>query len=236
MNGVQVEIRRANDRGASEYGWLSSRHTFSFAGYNDPGFRGFQALKVLNDDWVAPGHGFGTHPHRDMEILSYVVSGALEHRDSLGTGSMIRPGEIQRMSAGTGIQHSEFNASRTDPVHFLQIWITPERTGLTPSYEQSEIPTEQTEGRFVLIASPDGASFGVRIHQDVKLYVGRFTGEQCATFVRPKHRHLWIHVVRGAIEVNKLPLSAGDAVYSSTENVVRLSHGREAEVLLFDLA
>jgi len=230
-----VNIRRSEDRGIGERSWLSSRHTFSFAGYHDPNFMGFRSLRVLNEDVVAPGMGFGTHPHRDMEIISYVVSGALQHRDSLGSGSVLRPGEIQRMSAGTGITHSEFNASDDAPVHFLQIWITPFETNIEPSYEQIRVAHPSLPGDLHLIASQSGGNGVVKIHQDVAIYAGIFERGHTAYYRRARGRHLWLHVVRGTLAVNGDVLSRGDAAYTSDSESLHLSDADGAEVLLFDL-
>ena len=231
-----LRVRKAGARGIGEHGWLSSRHTFSFAGYHDPEFMGFRALRVINEDRVAPGKGFGTHPHRDMEIISYVISGALEHKDSLGTGSVLRPGEIQRMTAGTGITHSEFNPSLVEPVHFLQIWITPSEQNLTPSYEQVDVQNRLTSGRLHLIASPNGGENIVTVHQDVMLYAGVFEGGESACFQRLADRHVWLHLVRGQLTVNGAVLSAGDGAFTSDIQILDMKAGSSAEVLLFDLA
>lgn len=230
-----LTIRRADARGVAEHGWLSSRHTFSFADYYDPRHMGFRALRVINDDRVAGGRGFGAHPHRDMEIVSYVLDGALEHADSMGTGSVIRPGDVQRMSAGTGVVHSEFNASKTDPVHFLQIWIMPEKQGTAPSYEQVRFAPEEKRGRLRLVASRDGRDGSVTVHQDVNLYAGLFEGAEAATFERGVDRHLWLHVARGEVSVNGERLKAGDAAATSDAPALQITDGVDAEVLLFDL-
>jgi len=232
-----MNIRRANDRGLGEFGgWLRSRHTFSFANYYDPAHMGFRDLRVINEDRVTPGNGFGTHSHRDMEIVSYVLDGALEHKDSMGTGSVIRPGDVQRMSAGTGVAHSEFNASNTDSVHFLQIWVLPDKRGIKPSYEQRAFSDEEKRGRLRLVASPDGADGSVTIHQNVKLYAGLFDGDETATFERGPGRHVWLHVARGAVTVNGEQLKAGDGAFTSDEPHLVIEGGKGAEVLLFDLA
>jgi redox-sensitive bicupin YhaK (pirin superfamily) len=230
-----IVIRERDDRGKSDFGWLDSRHTFSFGGYHDPAHPGFRVLRVLNEDRVAPGAGFGTHPHRDMEILSWVVEGAMEHRDSTGTGSVIRPGEIQRMSAGTGITHSEYNASETDALHFLQMWILPERRGLEPSYEQKSFPLEEERGRLVLLASQDGRDGSVRVHQDVALFAARLaTGNRVEHPIAPG-RHAWLQVVRGRVTAGERPLEAGDGASVSEEPGLALEAATEAEVLVFDL-
>ena len=229
-----MRIRRAQDRGHADHGWLRSAHTFSFADYHDVDAMGFRSLRVINEDRVAPGMGFPTHGHRDMEILSYVLDGALEHKDSLGTGSVIRPGDVQRMSAGTGVRHSEYNASRTDPVHFLQIWILPDRAGHPPSYEQIHVPAAEKQGRLRLIASPDAAEGSVRIHQNARLYAGLFDGAERAAHALTPGRAAWVHVARGALTVNGAALQAGDAAAIGA-GTIELSDGSGAEVLLFDL-
>jgi len=231
-----ITLRRARDRGHADHGWLDTWHTFSFADYYDTEQMGFQALRVINDDVVAPGRGFGTHPHRDMEIVTYVLDGALAHKDSLGNSSTIVPGEVQRMSAGTGVLHSEFNHSKTDPVHLLQIWILPDRTGLTPSYEQTFFPEEDKCGRLRLVASPDGADGSVTIHQDARLYATLLApGEEVSHALAPG-RHAWVHVARGKASLNGQPLEAGDGAAVSGEEQVTLRGDGHAEVLLFDLA
>lgn len=234
--GAMLTVRHADDRGHADHGWLDSRHTFSFADYWDPAHMGFRALRVINEDRVAPGGGFPTHPHRDMEIISYVLAGALAHRDSMGTGSVIRPGEVQRMSAGTGVRHSEHNALRDQPVHFLQIWLIPDRRGHTPSYEQKVFPEAERRGRLRLVASPDGADGSVSIHQDVRLYGALLDGDERAELALAPGRHAWVQVARGAVEVNGVRLTAGDGAALSDEPRVTLTGGREAEVLVFDLA
>ena len=228
-----IEIRRAAERGHTRLAWLDSRHTFSFGQYYDPDHMGFRSLCVINDDRVAPGQGFSTHPHRDMEIITYVLDGALEHRDSLGNGSVIRPGEVQRMSAGTGIRHSEFNASRDDPVHFLQIWIVPDAMGLPPSYEQRAVPAG---GALPLVASRDARSDSVTVHQDVDVYAGRLSpGTPVVQALHPD-RHAWIHVASGRARLNDQPLETGDGAAISGESSLRLAATEPTEVLIFDLA
>lgn len=231
-----IFLRRADERGHAGHGWLESYHTFSFADYYDPEYMGFRALRVINEDRVQPGRGFGTHPHRDMEIISYVLSGALEHRDSMGNGSIIRSGDVQRMSAGTGVTHSEFNASSTELVHFLQIWLLPARRGLPPSYEQKSFSEEELQGCFRRVASPDGAEGSVTIHTDASLYVGRFDHGESATFDLSPERFAWVHVARGVVEVQGHQLTAGDALALAEEREVRVQGGEGGEVLLFDLA
>ena len=204
-------IRRAGERGLADHGWLRSFHTFSFANYYDPAHMGFRALRVINEDRVQPGQGFGKHSHRDMEIISYVLEGGLEHRDSMGNGSVIRPGDVQRMSAGTGVTHSEFNASKSELVHFLQIWILPERPGLPPSYEEKSFPIAERRARLRLIASPDGRDGSVTVHQDVNVHAAVLEPGENLRYANPADRHLWIHVATGAFEINGTPLVAGDA-------------------------
>lgn len=230
-----VRIRKADQRGLASFGWLTSRHTFSFGEYYDPEHMGFGVLRVINDDQVAPGGGFPPHPHQDMEIISWVLAGALEHRDSLGNGSVIRPGDFQRMSAGTGIRHSEYNASRTEPVHFLQIWIIPDARGIAPGYEQRHIDLDAARGRLALIASPDGADASVRLHQDVRIHAGRFDADPPAGCDLAPGRAAWVQVARGRIRVNGEALSAGDGIALSNTSQVLLDEADNAEVLLFDL-
>lgn len=229
-------IRRAHERGHADHGWLRSFHTFSFAGYHDPQHMGFRALRVINEDWVAPGQGFDTHSHRDMEIITYVLDGELAHKDSMGNASVIRPGEVQRMSAGTGVAHSEFNGSKDRLVHLLQIWILPERTGLTPSYEQKAFPEAERQGRLRLVASRDGRDGSVTVHQDVALYAGLLgEGQRVEQDLAPG-RHAWLHLARGSVEVDGELLEAGDAAAISDPGTIRLAARGSAEVLLFDLA
>jgi redox-sensitive bicupin YhaK (pirin superfamily) len=230
-----LTIRRADERGLADHGWLRSFHTFSFADYHDPRHMGFRALRVINDDTVAPGMGFGAHGHRDMEIISYVLDGELGHKDSMGNGSVIRPGDVQRMSAGTGVRHSELNPSPTSPVHFLQIWILPDRAGHEPGYQQIAFPAEERRGALRLIASPDGARGSVTIHQDVRLYATLLDGDQRVEHTIAPGRHAWVHVARGSATVNGTALAAGDAVSTSDAGVLALT-GDGAELLVFDLA
>ncbi len=227
-------IRRSAERGYADHGWLKSFHTFSFAGYSDPRHMGFSDLRVINEDRVAPGGGFARHGHRDMEIVSYVLGGALQHSDSMGTGSVIRPGDVQRMSAGTGVQHAEYNASKTDSVHFLQIWILPDRSGHAPGYEQRAFPDVEKRGRLRLVASPDGREGSVTIHQDAAIYAVLLDGSERATHTLAAGRAAWVHVARGALTVNGERLSAGDAA-ALKGGEVTLEQGAGAEVLLFDL-
>ena len=231
-----LNIRRSDERGPTRIGWLDSKHTFSFGHYYDPAHMGFGPLRVINEDRVTPGAGFGTHGHQDMEILSYVLDGALEHKDSIGTGSVIRPGDVQRMSAGAGIRHSEFNHSKIDPVHFLQIWIMPERSGLEPSYEQKAFTDADKRGRLTLVGSRDGRDGSVTIHQDVDLYAGLFdAGERARLDLRPG-RSTWVQVVRGAVAVNGERLSAGDGAAIADVETLDIEGRQDAEVLVFDMA
>ncbi len=230
-----IEVRKANERGRGEHGWLNSRHSFSFANYYDPKQVGFSDLLVINEDRVAPGRGFGTHPHRDMEILSYVLDGALEHKDSMNTGSIIVPGDVQLMSAGTGVAHSEFNHSRTDPVHFLQIWIGPSVKGSAPRYQQSSIPAEHKRGKLRLVVSPDGADESLSVQQDVRVYAGLFDGVEQASLELAPNRYAYVHVARGAATVNGVRLEAGDGARIRDERVLNFTDGEKAEVLVFDL-
>ena len=228
--------RPAEERGRGNHGWLDSRHTFSFADYHDPAHMGFRALRVINEDRVQAGRGFGTHPHRDMEIISYVLEGELGHQDSLGTGSVIRPGDVQRMSAGTGVRHSEMNNSPTSPVHFLQIWLMPERRGVPPQYEQKRFEPAEKQGRLRLVASRDGRQGSVSVNQDVDLYSGLFkAGEGTRLDLRPG-RHAWIQVARGEVTVNGETLHQGDGAAVSDESTLEITSTADAEVLVFDLA
>ena len=230
-----LELRRASDRGTANFGWLNSRHTFSFGSYSDPQQSGFSDLLVINDDRVAPGQGFGTHGHSDMEIFSYVLEGALEHKDSMGTGSVIRPGDVQMMSAGTGIRHSEFNASRTELVHFLQIWIVPNRQGVQPRYQQVHFPDAEKRGRLRLIVSPDGVNDSLSVHQDARVYAGLFDGEETGELALGEGRYAYVHVARGSLDVNGQRLGDGDGVRVRNERALRFDGGSGAEVLVFDL-
>ena len=230
-----ITVRPAAARGAANFGWLDSRHTFSFGHYYDPAHMGFGPLRVINEDRVIPAAGFGTHGHQNMEIISYVLEGALEHKDSLGTGSVIRPGEVQKMSAGSGITHSEFNASKTDPVHFLQVWIQPDRSNIAPSYDQKAFPREERRGRLRLVVSPDGAEGSIRIVQDARMYATLLSaGESVAHDLAPRRR-AWVQVARGAIALNGTRLSAGDGAAVEGEARLQLVGVDDAEALLFDL-
>ncbi|VVD66055.1 quercetin 2,3-dioxygenase [Pandoraea cepalis] len=230
-----LDIRKAADRGVANHGWLNSRHTFSFANFYDPKQVGFSDLLVINDDRVAPAQGFGKHPHRDMEIFSYVLEGALEHKDTMGTGSVIEPGDVQLMSAGRGVAHSEFNHSPTSPVHFLQIWIVPNQTGIAPEYQQQRFTPEEKRGRLRLIISPDGSDNSLHIHQDARVYAGLFDGDESATLALAPNRYAYVHVARGGVSLNGVALAEGDGVRVRNETALTLSHGNDAEVLVFDL-
>ena len=228
-------IRRSNERGYADHGWLKSFHTFSFADYFDPKHVEFGPLRVINEDRVQAGAGFGTHGHRDMEIISYVLAGELAHKDSMGNGSTIRPGDVQRMSAGTGVRHSEFNPSQSEQVHFLQIWIQPASQGIEPGYEEKRFAAEEKRGRLRLIASPDRADGSVLIHQDARVYAGFFDGAEQARLDVNGKRRIYVHVARGAVEVNDVDLDSGDAIALTDTATLTLSKGRNAEVLVFDL-
>ena len=227
-------LRRAAERGYADHGWLRSFHSFSFADYHDPRHMGFGPLRVINEDRVAPGAGFGTHGHRDMEIVSYVLDGALAHQDSMGNGSTIVPGDVQRMSAGTGVRHSEFNHDAARVTHFLQIWIEPDRRGLAPSYEQKHFAAEEKRGRLRLIASPDGAQGSVRVHQDARLYAGLFDRGERAQLELAPGRRSYVHLARGHLSVNGERLDAGDALKTDARSL-EIADGEGAEVLVFDL-
>jgi hypothetical protein len=230
-----IKLRKSAERGHFDHGWLDTRHSFSFADYHDPAHMGFRALRVINEDWVQAGQGFPTHGHRDMEIVSWVLDGALEHKDSLGTGSVIRPGDVQRMSAGTGVRHSEFNPLPREPMRLLQIWLLPERSGLEPSYEQKHFPLAERLDRLRLVVARDAREGAVTIHQDVDLYVANpREGAELRHALR-KGRHAWVQVARGALLLNDVPLATGDGAAVSEESEVRLAATASAEVLLFDL-
>jgi len=230
-----ITLRHAQERGHADHGWLDSHHSFSFADYHDPEHMGFGPLRVINEDRVQAGKGFGTHGHRDMEIISYVLEGELSHRDNMGNGSVIVPGDVQRMSAGRGVLHSEFNPSRDHGVHFLQIWIEPAEHGIPASYEQARIEPAQKRGRLALMAAPKGEGAAVEIHQDARIYAGLFDGDEHATLPIASGRRAYVHVARGAVHVNGTPLKAGDAAKLTDENAVKLDEGQDAEVLVFDL-
>jgi redox-sensitive bicupin YhaK (pirin superfamily) len=231
-----IRIRPANERGQTRLDWLDSKHSFSFADYYDPANMGFRSLRVINDDWIGPGGGFGMHPHRDMEIITYVLEGKLEHKDSLGTGSVILPGDGQRMTAGRGIRHSEYNPSKDEPVHLYQIWIFPEKKSLEPSYEQKSFPSEEKQGKLRLIASPDAKDGSVKINQDARLYVSLLKPGEQVEHRFGKNRHGWLQVAKGSVELNGQKLEQGDGAAVSDEPAVTVKGAKDSEVLLFDLA
>lgn len=231
-----LTLRKAEDRGHANYGWLDTNHTFSFANYYDPNHMGFRSLRVINEDQITGNSGFPTHAHRDMEIITYVLEGELEHKDSIGNGSIIKPGEVQRMSAGTGIRHSEYNHSVTNPAHLLQIWILPNQQNLEPSYEQKAFPILEKQNTFRLVASPDGREGSVTVHQDVELYVTLLDKDKSLSYNLQANRHLWLQVARGNIIVNNQPLKAGDGIAASQIESLDITATEGAEVLLFDLA
>ena len=231
-----ITLRKSSDRGYADHGWLKSHHTFSFAGYQDAAHMGFGNLRVINEDRIAAGRGFGTHGHRDMEIISYVLSGELAHKDSMGNVRGIPPGDVQRMSAGTGVQHSEFNHAEGQTTHFLQIWIEPNVTGIAPSYEQISVPDADKRGALRLVASPDGAEGSVTLNADALLYAGLFDGAEAVTLTLNPARKTWVQMVRGQLDVNGQTLAAGDAAALESESQLQLSGGQGAEVLVFDLA
>ncbi len=231
-----LTLRKSQDRGYADHGWLKSFHSFSFAGYYDPAHMGFGNLRVINEDRIAPGTGFGTHGHRDMEILSYVLSGALAHQDNMGNGTAIHPGDVQRMSAGRGVMHSEYNHEREGQTHFLQIWIEPSATGIEPGYEQKHFDEAAKRGRLCLVASPDGAQGSVTLHADARLHAGLFDGAEQARLALDPARKTYVHLIRGELSVNGQKLSGGDAAKLASESELHLSEGRLAEVLVFDLA
>ncbi|MGH9549762.1 MAG: pirin family protein [Terriglobales bacterium] len=231
-----INIRRSAERGGGDFGWLKTQHSFSFDTYHDPRFMGFRSLRAINEDWVQAGHGFPMHPHRDMEIITYVLDGALEHKDSMGNGSTIRPGDGQRMSAGTGVRHSEANASKSDAAHLLQIWILPDRSGHQPGYEQKAFPEVEKRGKLRLIASPDGADGSVTIHQDAKLYVSLLAPGQEVAHALDKNRYAWLQVAKGAVELTGKSLNQGDGAAVSDEQKLAIKGTEDAEILLFDLA
>ena len=231
-----ITLRTSSERGYADHGWLKSFHSFSFAGYHDPAHMGFGNLRVINEDRVAAGQGFGTHSHRDMEIISYVLSGELAHKDSMGHVKGIPPGDVQRRSAGTGVRHSEFNHAEGQTTHFLQIWIEPNVTGIPPSYEQKNFAELDKRGALRLVASPDGAQGSVLIHADAKMYAGLVDGDEAVTLALDPGRKTYVHLIRGQLEVNGQVLHQGDAAKLESENQLQLAHGRSAEVLVFDLA
>lgn len=230
-----ITLRRSEERGYAQHGWLESFHSFSFADYYDPAHMGFGPLRVINDDWIAEGMGFGTHGHKDMEIITYVLEGEVAHKDSMGNGSTIRPGNVQRMSAGTGIRHSEFNPSQTQKTHMLQIWIQPSQLGISPGYEEKNFSREEKQGKLRIVASPNGDQGSVTIHQDASLYVGLFDEKQAAELSLSDKRLCYVHVAQGKITANGVVLRAGDAVMLQDESSLKLSDAVQAEVLVFDL-
>jgi redox-sensitive bicupin YhaK (pirin superfamily) len=231
-----ITIRRSHDRGHADHGWLSSYHTFSFASYHDPQHMGFRSLRVINEDRVAAGQGFGMHGHRDMEIVSYVLGGQLEHKDSMGNGEILKPGEFQRITAGTGILHSEFNPSEDQPTHFYQIWLLPDRKGIQPSYEQRKFDAEARQNRWQLVASPDAQDGSLLIHQDAKIYLAHLSQGAELDYSIPSNRHVWIQVLRGSVSLNGHQLDTSDAAALSDEQQFSLRSESGAEVMLFDLA
>ncbi len=230
-----IQVRKAHERGHADHGWLETYHTFSFSTYHDPNHMRFRSLRVMNEDFVAPGQGFGTHPHHDMEIVTYVLEGALEHKDSMGHGEVLRPGEFQRMSAGTGITHSEFNPSPTEPVHLYQIWLFPERKGIEPSYEQKRFPEEQRHNRLQLVASREGVDGSLLIHQDARIYLSSLDEGRAVSHELSPGRHAWLQVLRGDVSLNGLELMTGDAAGVSGESTLEILANRPAEIMLFDL-
>lgn len=231
-----IAIRKASERGHADHGWLNTYHTFSFSSYHDPAHMGFRSLRVMNEDRVAAGKGFGTHPHNNMEIVSYVLEGALQHKDSLGNGEVLRPGEFQRITAGTGIAHSEFNPSKDQPTHFYQIWLLPQRNGLTPSYEQKRFDDSELHNTLRLVASPAGEKGSLTIHQDARIYLSKLDGETPLEFEIAPGRHAWLQVLRGAVTLNGLAMQTSDGAAVSNESKLTISAASNAEVMLFDLA
>jgi len=230
-----LSVRKSSERGHADHGWLKSFHSFSFADYYDPAHMGFGNLRVINEDWIAPGTGFGTHGHRDMEIVTYVLEGALAHRDDMGNGTTILPGDVQRMSAGSGVRHSEFNHAPNAATHLLQIWIEPDVRGIAPEYEQKNFDAAGKRGKLRLVASPDGRDGSVKIHADASMYAGLFDAAEAATLPVARDRKTYVHVVRGTLDVNGQSLAAGDAAMLSDASALELSNGRDAEVIVFDL-
>lgn len=231
-----IQIRKAQDRGHANHGWLNAYHTFSFASYRDPRHMGFRSLRVMNEDRVAPGQGFGTHPHDNMEIVTYVLEGALEHKDSMGNGEVLRPGEFQRMTAGTGITHSEFNPSKDEPVHLYQIWLFPDQDGLKPSYEQKRFPESEQQNRLRLVASPTADDGSLLIHQDARIYLSRITKGEHVEHKLANDRHAWLQVLRGSVSLNGHSLQTSDGAAVSNEVALTIEATSDAEIMLFDLA
>ena len=227
--------RKAADRGGFDHGWLKTHHTFSFSDYYDPSHMSFRALRVMNEDWVAPGQGFGMHPHRDMEIVTYVLEGALQHRDSLGNGEVLRPGEFQRMSAGTGIRHSEFNPSAAEPVHLYQIWLLPRQAGLAPSYEQKAFSDDEQQNRLRVVASPDARDGSLTINQDASVYLAKLDARKAIDHPLAEGRHAWLQVLRGSVRLNGLQLDTSDGAAVSDERLLQIEATEHAEIMLFDL-
>ncbi len=230
-----IRVRKAEERGHADHGWLDTYHTFSFAGYQDPEHVHFRTLRVMNEDVVQPGQGFGTHPHRDMEIVTYVLEGALEHKDSMGNGEVLRAGEFQRMSAGTGITHSEFNPSATEPVHLYQIWLFPESKGIEPSYEQKQFPVSEQQNQLRLVASPEAEAGSLRIHQDTRVYLSQIEAEQTVTYELADGRHAWLQVLRGSVLLNDVALDVSDGAAVSDTRNLKIQATDDAEIMLFDL-
>ncbi|MFI4852294.1 MAG: pirin family protein [Gimesia chilikensis] len=230
-----IRVRKAEERGHADHGWLDTYHTFSFAGYQDPEHVHFRTLRVMNEDVVQPGQGFGTHPHRDMEIVTYVLEGALEHKDSMGNGEVLRAGEFQRMSAGTGITHSEFNPSATEPVHLYQIWLFPESKGIEPSYEQKQFPVSEQQNQLRLVASPEAEAGSLRIHQDARVYLSQIEAEQTVTYELAEGRHAWLQVLRGSVLLNDVALDVSDGAAVSDTRNLKIQATDDAEIMLFDL-
>lgn len=231
-----IKVRKAAERGHAHHGWLEAYHTFSFAGYVDRDHVHFRSLRVMNEDRVAPGQGFGTHPHNDMEIVTYVLEGALEHKDSMGNGEVLRPGELQRMTAGTGITHSEFNPSADEPVHLYQIWLFPDRKGHTPSYEQKRFPDDQLSNRLRVVASPDAEDGSLLIHQDAKIFLSKLKAGAVVEHLLAESRHAWLQVLRGSVTLNGQPLATSDGAAVSEERMLKIEADENAEIMLFDLA
>ncbi|MDH3613297.1 MAG: pirin family protein [Gammaproteobacteria bacterium] len=231
-----IDVIRSNSRGTADHGWLKSKHTFSFADYHNPSRMGFAKLRVVNEDWIEPGQGFGTHPHRDMEIVTYMIDGALEHKDSMGNGSIIRPGELQRMTAGTGVMHSEFNHSADDQAHLLQIWILPERNGLEPGYEQKLFPTDEKRKQWRLVGSRDGRDGSLTIHQDVNLYSSVLDENDTIDFTFDGRRRGFLQIVKGAVDIEGQKLVAGDAIATQDQESLSIRAAARSEMLLFDMA
>lgn len=231
-----LQIRKAAERGHADHGWLNTYHTFSFATYQDPDYMGFRSLRVMNEDWVEQGQGFGTHPHRNMEIITYVLEGALEHKDSMGNGEILRAGEFQRMSAGTGITHSEFNPSNSDPVHLYQIWLLPQSKGIEPSYEQKRFPDNEQHNQLRLVASPEAEKGSLRIHQDARIFLSKIDAQATVTHELANDRHAWLQVLRGTVLLNGENLETGDGAAVSGESTLTIEATRDAEIMLFDLA